>query len=58
MSLTRSPTMAKTMLLGMLVMALAFWMYSIAVTLIRVRAIILERERNSDWVKAREERQP
>ncbi len=51
-SLTKSPTMAKTMLLGMLIMALAFWMYSIATSLWRVRAIILERERNSDWVKA------
>jgi heme exporter protein C len=50
-SLTRSPTMAKTMLVGMLVMALAFWMYSFAVTLMRVRCIILERERNTDWVK-------
>lgn len=51
-SLTKSPSMAKTMLLGMLIMALAFWMYSIATTLWRVRAIILERERNTDWVKA------
>ena len=30
------------MLTGMLVMALAFWMYSIAVTLLRVRCLILE----------------
>jgi heme exporter protein C len=50
-SLTRSPTMATTMLLGMLVMALAFWMYSIAVALMRVRAIILEREAHTEWVK-------
>jgi heme exporter protein C len=57
-SLTRSPTMAKTMLLGMLVMTLAFWMYSIAAMLMRLRAIILERERNSDWVKGLKERQP
>ncbi len=58
-SLTRSPTMAKTMLLGMLVMALAFWMYSIAATLVRLRCIILERERNSDWIKSiKEERRP
>ena len=46
------------MLLGMLVMALAFWMYSIAVMLMRLRSIILERERNSDWVKELKERQP
>jgi heme exporter protein C len=32
-------------------MALAFWMYSIAATLVRVRAIILERERRTDWVR-------
>src|SRR5258706_7053157 len=50
-SLTRSPSMASIMLSGMLLMALAFWMYSIAITLMRVRCIILERERNSDWVK-------
>jgi heme exporter protein C len=50
-SITRSPSMATTMLWGMLVMALAFWMYSIAVVLVRVRAIILERERNTDWVR-------
>jgi heme exporter protein C len=47
----RSPSMASTMLLGMLVMALAYWMYSIAATLMRVRSIILERERNAQWVR-------
>jgi heme exporter protein C len=50
-SLTRSPSMAQTMLWGMLLMALAFWMYAIAVTLARVRNIILEREASADWVK-------
>ena len=50
-SLTRSPSMAQTMLWGMLLMALAFWMYAIAVALARVRNIILEREANADWVK-------
>ena len=50
-SLTKSPSMAATMLLGMLTMALAFWMYSIAAALIRVRAIILERERDAEWVR-------
>ena len=43
-SLTRAPSMAATMLTGMLVMALAFWMYSIAVTLLRVRCLILENQ--------------
>ena len=50
-NLTKS-SMAETMLWGMLLMALAFWMYAIAVALARVRTIMLERERNTDWVKA------
>ena len=49
-SLTSSPTMARTMLTGMLVMALAFWMYSIAVVLARVRCLMLEREADRNWV--------
>lgn len=49
-SLTRAPSMASVMLWGMLVMALAFWAYSIAAALTRVRAIILERERHAQWV--------
>jgi len=42
-SLTRAPSMAATMLTGMVLMALAFWAYSIAAALVRVRCIILER---------------
>ena len=49
-SLASAPTMAATMLWGMLVMAIACWMYSIAAALARVRSIILERERQTDWV--------
>jgi heme exporter protein C len=49
-SLTKSPTMATSMLTGMLVMALAFWMYSIAVSLMRVRRIIRDREGNATWL--------
>lgn len=51
-SLTRSPSMAKTMLLGMLIMALAFWMYSIAAALMRARSIILDRERHTEWARS------
>jgi heme exporter protein C len=43
-SLTRAPSMASSMLTGMLLMALAFWAYSIAASLTRVRCIIRERE--------------
>jgi heme exporter protein C len=50
-SITRAPSMATTMLWGMLIMALAFWMYSIFAVLHRVRSIILARERRSEWVR-------
>ncbi len=33
------------------VQGVAFWMYSIAATLMRVRSIILEREHHADWAK-------
>ena len=36
---------------GMLLMALAAWMYTIAVVLMRVRNIILEREKQASWVE-------
>jgi heme exporter protein C len=51
-SLTKSPSMAATMLWGMLLMALCFWMYSIAVAFARVRTILLEREHHTEWAKA------
>ena len=50
-SMTQAPSMARIMLWGMLLMALSFWMYSIAIALARVRAIILEREQHTEWVK-------
>jgi heme exporter protein C len=50
-SLTAAPKMADTMLWGMLVMALAFWMYCIAVALARTRVIILEREHGTRWAR-------
>jgi heme exporter protein C len=51
-SLTKAPAMAHTMLMGMLVMALGFWMYSIAVVLMRVRCVMRERERDAAWLSA------
>ena len=48
---TMAPKMASIMLSGMLVMTLACWMYSIAVALVRVRAIIVEREQGSAWLE-------
>jgi heme exporter protein C len=50
-SITRAPSMAATMLIGMLVMVFAFWAYAIAAVLMRVRIVILERERNSAWIR-------
>ena len=50
-SVTAAPKMASVMLTGMLLMTLACWLYAIAVTLSRLRSIILERERRADWVQ-------
>ena len=49
-NMTKAPSMAATMLLGMLLMALGFWMYSIAAVLMRARCVMLERERHTEWV--------
>jgi heme exporter protein C len=51
-SMTKSPSMAHTMLWGMLLCALAFWAYTFVVALTRARTIMLERERHTDWVRA------
>ena len=50
-SATRAPSMASTMLAGMLLMVAAFWAWSIAVALHRVRSIVLEREQGSEWTR-------
>lgn len=50
-SLSKAPTMATPMLMGMLVMALAFWMYCVAAALVRLRTILLERERHTAWAR-------
>jgi heme exporter protein C len=42
---------APAMLWAMLLVALGFWMYSIAAALTRARIIILERERHTEWVR-------
>ncbi|MCB1773718.1 MAG: heme ABC transporter permease [Gammaproteobacteria bacterium] len=44
-------SMDETMLITMLVMTFAFWAYAIAVTMARVRTVILERERTTTWVR-------
>jgi heme exporter protein C len=49
-SLSSAPKMAMIMLTGMLVMTFAAWFYSIAVVLVRARAIILDRERGAPWM--------
>jgi heme exporter protein C len=45
-------TMHVAMLTGMLLMTFSFWMYAIGTALTRVRAVILERERRTRWVRA------
>lgn len=48
--LGRTPSIAPIMLAALLIMIAACWMYSIVVTLMRVRSIILEREHQTPWV--------
>lgn len=45
-----APKMAADMRTAMFVMVFAFWMYAIYIALIRVRTLILEREKNAGWV--------
>jgi heme exporter protein C len=44
--------MVSTMLTSMLLMTLCFWAYSFAVVLTRARAIVLEQESDTEWVRA------
>ena len=48
--LGRNSSIAPVMLAALLIMIAACWMYSITVTLMRVRSIILEREQHAPWV--------
>jgi heme exporter protein C len=52
-SVTRSSSMAASMLTAMLIMVFAFWAYSIAACLLRVRCEILDRERGG-WLSKME----
>jgi heme exporter protein C len=47
------PEVATILLPGMLAMAFGLFSYTIAAALTRLRIVILERERNSDWVARR-----
>jgi heme exporter protein C len=48
--LGRNSSIAPQMLAALLIMIAACWMYSITVTLMRVRSIIIERENKAPWV--------
>ena len=54
-SVSAAPRMASIMLIGMLIMAIAFWLYSIATALARTRILIREREAQSAWIDSLEE---
>ena len=48
-SATAAPTMARTMLVALLLMTFAFWAYAFAVVFTRTLAIVLERDRHTAW---------
>ncbi|MFM2008499.1 MAG: heme exporter CcmC family protein [Pseudomonadota bacterium] len=54
-SVSAAPRMASIMLIGMLIMAIAFWLYAIATALARTRILIREREAQSAWIESLEE---
>src|SRR5690606_14761580 len=50
-SFKAAPTMAGTMVAGMLLVTFGLWAQVIAVSLIRLRSIVLEREGGAAWVR-------
>jgi len=52
-SLTRSPTMAPTMLTGMLLMVASAWCYSVGAGLRRAAALLAWRRPAADWAQVR-----
>ncbi|MFZ2649136.1 MAG: heme ABC transporter permease CcmC [Burkholderiaceae bacterium] len=50
-SASAAPKMASTMLWAMLLMTFAFWAYAFAVVFIRTRAVLLEREKHTEWAR-------
>jgi len=50
-SMTAAPKMVSTMLSAMLLMTLCFWAYSFALAFTRARAIVLEQEHDTQWVR-------
>ena len=54
-SLTKGSSMANTMLLAMMIMTFAFWAYAIAVSLVRLRCIVREREQQAAWLNEAKE---
>ena len=51
LSVGAAPKMASPMLGAMLLLTFAFWAYAFAIVFLRARAIVLERERDTDWVR-------
>jgi heme exporter protein C len=51
-SMTAAPKMASTMLLSMGLMTVSFWAYTFAVVFTRARAVVLEQEAETAWVRA------
>ena len=51
--LDRAPSMDDSMLLAMALTTLALWCWTVAVVFVRLRAILLERERGATWARER-----
>jgi heme exporter protein C len=49
-TMTAAPSMAKTMLIALALMTVAFWAHAIAATLTRARALSFEQEADASWL--------
>ena len=50
-SFSRPPSMAGSMLAGIIVMSGAAWLYTMAISMWRLQALIIERESNKGWLR-------
>ncbi len=50
-SLTAAPKMANSMLLGIVLMSISFWMYTVGASFYRLRTNILLREKDAGWLR-------
>ena len=54
-SFTKAPTMATSMVLGIVLVTLSLWFYSMAIAFCRLKTEIIKREARAPWLRQLEE---